>query len=141
MGSEARDQVQVTTRPAQVSSDMVQQLDSRLILMFSGKPRLAKNLLQNVIRNWYSQDKTIVDCFRSNYKLAEKCWQNVLEEDIEGVGECLSEYWMIKRTLAPGSEPRLVRNILDALQPLIVGGGLAGAGGGGFLAAILKDGV
>ena len=48
--SEARDQVQVTTRPAQVSSHMIQQLDSRLILMFSGKPRLAKNLLQNVIR-------------------------------------------------------------------------------------------
>ena len=48
--SEATDQVYVATRPAQVSSDMIQQLNSRLILMFSGKPRLAKNLLQNVIR-------------------------------------------------------------------------------------------
>ena len=91
------------------------------------------------LRNWYSQDLTIVDCFKSNYKLAEKCWSKVIGEDLNGVGECLSSYWEIKRTLAPGSEPQLVRNILDTLEPFIVGGSLTGAGGGGFLVAILRD--
>lgn len=92
-------------------------------------------------RNWYSQESTIVQCFKSNYKLAEKCWSKVIEEDLTGVGECLSSYWEIKRTLAPGSEPQLVRSILDTLEPFIVGGSLAGAGGGGFLAAILREGA
>ena len=63
----------------------------------------------------------------------------MIEEDLTGVGECLSSYWEIKRTLASGSEPQLVRSILDTLEPFIVGGSLAGAGGGGFLAAILRD--
>ena len=92
-------------------------------------------------RNWYSQDKLIVECFKSNYRLAEECWERVEAEDLEGVGECISRYWTIKRTLAPGSEPQLVTNILQVLQPLILGGGLAGAGGGGFLAALLRPGV
>ena len=92
-------------------------------------------------RNWYSQESTIVHCFKSNYKLAEKCWSKVIEEDLTGVGECLSSYWEIKRTLAPGSEPQLVTSILDTLKPFIVGGSLAGAGGGGFLAAILREGA
>ena len=92
-------------------------------------------------RNWYSQDKVIVDCFKSNYLLAEECWEKVQSEDLEAVGGCISRYWTIKRSLAPGSEPQLVTDILRVLQPLIVGGGLAGAGGGGFLAALLRPEV
>ena len=47
---EAIDQVSVVTTAGSVSSEFVQKINSRLLLMFSGKPRLAKNLLQNVIR-------------------------------------------------------------------------------------------
>ena len=54
------------------------------------------------------------------------------------VGECLSKYWTIKKKLAPGSEPQLIKDVMDAMKPFIVGGSLAGAGGGGFLAAVLK---
>ena len=55
-------------------------------------------------------------CFESNYRLAERCWARVEAEDVAGVGECLVEYWGLKRTLAPGSEPALVRTILDTLE-------------------------
>ena len=93
------------------------------------------------VRNWYSQDRDIVECFKADYRLAEECWQRVQAEDLEGIGRCFSQYWTIKRSLAPGSEPQLVRNILDVLQPFTLGGGLAGAGGGGFLAALLRPDV
>ena len=43
-------QVTVTTQPSQVTQHFVDQINSRLLLLFTGKPRLAKNLLQNVIR-------------------------------------------------------------------------------------------
>ena len=92
-------------------------------------------------RNWYSQDQDIVECFQSDYRLAEECWERVLAEDLEGIGRCFSKYWTIKRSLAPGSEPQLVSNILHVLDPLVLGGGLAGAGGGGFLAALLRPEV
>ena len=80
-------------------------------------------------------------CFQSDYRLAEECWEKVQAEDLEGIGRCLSRYWRVKRSLAPGSEPQLVRNILEVLQPFMLGGGLAGAGGGGFLAALLRPEV
>ena len=82
-----------------------------------------------------------MESFQSDYRLAEECWERVLAEDLEGIGRCFSKYWTIKRSLAPGSEPQLVRNILDVLHPFMVGGGLAGAGGGGFLAALLRPDV
>ena len=43
-------QVKVTTSPARLSERLIEELNSRLLLLYTGKPRLAKNLLQNVIR-------------------------------------------------------------------------------------------
>ena len=48
--SQASHSVSVTTVPACISERLCLQLNSRLLLLFTGKPRLAKNLLQNVIR-------------------------------------------------------------------------------------------
>ena len=51
LGSSASShQVTITTQPSQVTQHFVDQINSRLLLLFTGKPRLAKNLLQNVIR-------------------------------------------------------------------------------------------
>jgi fucokinase len=101
---------------------------------------LAKNLLQNVIRNWYSQEPDILASFAANHRLAATCWAAVQAENLEGLGTCMDRYWELKRALAPGSEPELVQRILAALRPVSLGASLAGAGGGGFLAAILKAG-
>jgi fucokinase len=113
-------------------------IESRLLILYTGKPRLAKNLLQNVIRNWYSQEPDILATFAANLKLAATCWAAVRAEDLAALAACLDRYWRIKRALAPGAEPELVQRILAALRPLILGASLAGAGGGGFLVAILK---
>ena len=75
---------------------------------------------------------------QENYSLAGTCAAAVLDEDLVQLGACLTDYWRIKRTLAPGAEPDLVRRIFLALEPFSLGGTLAGAGGGGFLVAILK---
>jgi hypothetical protein len=53
--------------------------EDRLLVLYTGKPRLAKNLLQNVIRNWYGQDPDILASFANNFRLAETCWAAVQE--------------------------------------------------------------
>lgn len=66
---------------------------------------------------------------------AEDC-KNFLEEgNFEAASECIKEYWEQKKRMAPGSEPILVRELLEQLYraDLILAGWLAGAGGGGFL--------
>jgi len=119
-------------------STFLADLEERLLLLYTGKPRLAKNLLQNVIRNWYGGDPDLVAMFKENHLLAEECWQKVQDGDLEGLGSCLDRYWKIKRALAPGSEPALVGSLLAALKPFVLGASLAGAGGGGFLVALLN---
>ena len=42
--------------------------------------------------------------------------------------------------MAPGCEPAAVRSMMNALRPLALGQSLAGAGGGGFLYLLTRDG-
>ena len=41
----------------------------------TGKPRLAKNLLQNVVRSWYSRDSLVVTTCDSLKNTAQRCAQ------------------------------------------------------------------
>jgi fucokinase len=41
-------------RTDEAANDFLNQVDERLILVYTGQTRLARNLLQSVIRNWYS---------------------------------------------------------------------------------------
>lgn len=109
------------------------------LLVFTGKPRLAKNMLQGVIRNWYTRKPEVIqtaDWIESN---AEDCATACLEGDIEKIGKCLNISWEQKKIIAPGCEPPQVKELIDVLKPHIHGVILTGAGGGGFLYAITKE--
>ncbi|CAF0740338.1 unnamed protein product [Rotaria sordida] len=110
--------------------------DERLILVYTGQTRLARNLLQCVLRNWYSG--TISQLFDELEENAIRAAEAVEQGNLSKLGECMSIYWQQKLRVAPGSEPEICRRLIDLLTPYIYGITLAGAGGGGFLAALAK---
>lgn len=59
--------------------------------------------------------------------------------DLVQLGHCISRYWQLKKTLAPGSEPRAVTQIMEALRDRCHGICMAGAGGGGFMYMLTKE--
>ena len=59
--------------------------------------------------------------------------------DIPALGRAIDTYWAQKRAIAPGSEPLFVRELMDRMAPHVYGQSLAGAGGGGFYFALLKE--
>ena len=64
VGSSPSDpQVSVHILHLQPSQAFLDLLEERLLLIYTGIPRLAKNLLQNVVRNWYSKEPDIISCF------------------------------------------------------------------------------
>ena len=59
--------------------------------------------------------------------------------NLEEVGDCLDQYWILKKVMAPGCEPSGVTHMIQALRPYISGTCMAGAGGGGFLYLLMKE--
>ncbi|XP_075045508.1 LOW QUALITY PROTEIN: L-fucose kinase [Mixophyes fleayi] len=131
--------LQVAVEHIELPQGFLEVLNRHLLLVYTGKTRLARNLLQDVLRNWYARLPDImmnVDALVSN---AERCAEAFRGGDTRLLGSCLSTYWQQKKRMAPGCEPLAVRRIMDTLEPHVYGQSLAGAGGGGFLYILTKE--
>lgn len=118
-------------------------LNARLVLVFTGQTRLAKNILQNVLRHWARRNKEIVETVNQLTTGAKRARDCFVSQDINGLADCLNTYWKQKKIMAgESSEPLVVRTVLEKLlaADLIQAGSLCGAGGGGFMVLLMKDG-
>lgn len=139
-------------RPVRVEWERVslkqvrQRLNSCLFLVFTGKTRLAKNILQQCLQRWSDRTDDICATVSSLVTTANAAAEALNVGDLDKLGCHLKEYWKQKKVMAgshSGVEPPLVARILEKLyaKELIRAGSLCGAGGGGFLVILSKDGV
>ncbi|XP_076331169.1 L-fucose kinase-like isoform X2 [Tachypleus tridentatus] len=131
--------IQVFVEPLSPSSECLDLLNRHLVLLYTGRVRLAKNLLQNVIRNWYAGDEEVVCCFKELYQCSLQCVEAIKKGDLSKLGELIDCYWRQKKLLAPGCEPVAVQNLMTRLKPFVHGQVLMGAGGGGFMCILTKE--
>ncbi|XP_037538541.1 L-fucose kinase [Nematolebias whitei] len=114
-------------------------LQQHLLLVYTGKTRLARNLLQDVVRSWYSRLPSMVLNVQQLVSNSEECARACSEGSLVRLGQCLDRSWQQKKLMAPGCEPASVRVMMEALRPLVLGQSLAGAGGGGFLYLLTRE--
>ena len=131
--------LEVVTEQIGCSPAFVRELNARLKLVYTGKTRLARNLLQNVLRNWYGKSAGVLENCERLVANAERCAAAFRAEDMAAVGACVGRYWSQKKVMAPGSEPVLCTRLLETFEPIAHGASLAGAGGGGFMYVLLKE--
>ncbi|XP_048253759.1 L-fucose kinase-like isoform X2 [Haliotis rufescens] len=137
--SEAQLPLKVEAIDLQVSERYVQKFSDRLVLIYTGKTRLARNLLQDVIRNWYARNPHIVTTEDALVMLARECGRAFTDGDLEALGSCANKYWEMKKRMAPGCETLVIQRIMEVLRPHSLGLCMAGAGGGGFMWGIMKE--
>ncbi|KAJ8343194.1 hypothetical protein SKAU_G00305230 [Synaphobranchus kaupii] len=131
--------LKVEVEKLDLSKDFLLSLQQRLLLVYTGKTRLARNLLQDVVRSWYGRLPSIVENTEELVSNAEECARACVEGSLPRLGVCLDRYWQQKKAMAPGCEPAAVRSMMAALRPLTLGQSLAGAGGGGFLFLLTRE--
>lgn len=131
--------LRVEVEQLSLSQDFTSVLQQHLLLVYTGKTRLARNLLQDVVRSWYARLPSIVQNTEQLVINAEECAEACRQGSLSRLGLCMDRYWQQKKLMAPGCEPAAVRMMMNKLQPLILGQSLAGAGGGGFLFLLTRD--
>ncbi|KAK1330581.1 hypothetical protein QTO34_010776, partial [Cnephaeus nilssonii] len=137
--SRAQLPLKVEVEEVTVPEGFVQTLNDHLLLVYTGKTRLARNLLQDVLRSWYARLPAVVQNAHSLVRHTEECAKAFHQGSLPLLGQCLTLYWEQKKLMAPGCEPLAVRRMMDVLAPHVYGQSLAGAGGGGFLYLLTKE--
>ncbi|XP_061577517.1 L-fucose kinase isoform X1 [Cololabis saira] len=131
--------LQVEVERLRPPEEFLVSLEQHLLLVYTGKTRLARNLLQDVVRSWYSRLPSMVLNAKQLVSNSEECARACSDGSLSRLGQCLDRSWQQKKLMAPGCEPASVRAMMEALRPLVLGQSLAGAGGGGFLYVLTRE--
>lgn len=132
--------LQVEYEVLDLPTSFIRDFQDLACLVYTGKTRLARNLLQDVIRRWYSKEQTIVDTFHALPENAHFVRAAFEQQDLEKIGLGLQRYWNQKKQIASGAEPTFIKQVMEAISPYVFGASLTGAGGGGFMIALSKPG-
>ncbi|MCL5997268.1 MAG: hypothetical protein M1546_14615 [Chloroflexi bacterium] len=125
--------------PVLLPSGVQTELAARLLVVYTGQQRLAKNLLQSIVSKWMARDPRVAHPLREIARLAGDMRAALHAGDITRFGELLGEHWGYNKQMDPGCTNAFIDGLFEMARPYINGGKLAGAGGGGFAIMIARD--
>ncbi len=119
-------------RRLKLSSADLNELESRLVVCFSGQQRLARDILRRVMGRWLGREPAMIGLMNDLIGNAHTLAGALESGRWNVVGREIARYWQIKKDLYPASTTPSVDVLLRECAGLSVACGLAGAGGGGF---------
>jgi len=115
-------------------------LKDRALLYFTGRKRMARNILRGVI-GFFEENPDDIACsiIRRLKSDAERAFKAVESCDWDSFCSAVNDYWLSKKALDPGSTNPLVELIIARMAPWISAVSLCGAGGGGFMFVVARS--
>ncbi len=122
---------EISVRPMTLTQERIRELNSHLMLFFTGISRTASNIAESYVNEVEAKEKelrAISDMVNEGISILSG------GPDISHFGRLLHEGWEVKRSLSPKvSNSRIEEIYNQAISAGAVGGKLIGAGGGGFM--------
>jgi D-glycero-alpha-D-manno-heptose-7-phosphate kinase len=120
--------------PLQLSREEILEIESSLLLVFTGQSRESATIVGAQMRDSSDNLGGINQKFEILKQQAKSARDLVSALDMKGLGELLSESWMVKKSTSPLISNNLIDRYFDiAIAAGAYGGKLCGAGGGGYL--------
>ena len=123
----------VNIEPIVMHSSCYRYLESSMMMFYTGALHDANKILDEQSRNVASQNEKINATLRM-CEMTRELKRHFEENDIDFLGETLTQAWEIKKSLASGISSGLIDDChRRGIEAGARGGKLLGAGGGGFL--------
>jgi len=125
--------------PVEMKQEDVEELQRRLVLCYTGKPRLSSNIHRNVWGNFRAGNE---ETARALFTLRDSAYQarDYLENGaIEKLGKLLTVQFEAMKDLDSSTSNEQIEALFELAEPLIIGGKPCGAGGGGCLLFLGKS--
>ena len=114
----------------QLSPDYLKEIETRMVLVFSGVDRISSNIQKSLLENI----ETKFEMLKRTQELAKECYEIFRHEgSLEAIGTMLNESWELKLKMNPLAATELLQNLFNKARLAGADGGkILGAGGGGF---------
>ena len=134
-------QQKLSIRPVELSKATHAELNERFALIYTGQRRLARNLLRDVIGRYIGGEVKTTGALEEIQRVAALMVFELERGNIDGFAALLNRHWELSQQIDEGTTNTCIDQIFLAVEDLIDGKMICGAGGGGFLQVILKKGI
>lgn len=118
--------------PLRIHHDVIQELESNLILCYTGKNHFSGEI-QEEQKARYEEGDNLKKLLEENKKLTYEMKTHLLKGQLNKFGRCLHKMWYLKRQFSPKVTTEALDGIYQtAINHGALGGKLLGAGGGGY---------
>ena len=132
---------EVSSRHLAIPPETMAALSERFCLIYTGQRRLARGLLREVMGRYIAGEPESVAILKDIQVLAKDMAHALEAGDLEAFSEMLSLHWEKSKRLDAGGTNTCIDLIFVAIDDLVSGRMICGAGGGGYLQVVMKEGV
>lgn len=130
----------VEASPLRAPDHTLQDLESRLLMFFTGFSRGAGDVLEDQRRRSEASDSSMLDNLHHVKQLGLRTKEALEAGNLDGYAAVMREHWEYKRARSRGvSSEAIDRWYSKGMENGAVAGKLVGAGGGGFLLFLAED--
>ena len=125
---------EVIVEPLRMSNEAIEQLESSLVLFFTGQERSASEILAEHDRKSQKDDPIMIQNLHQIKEIGLETRKQLEKGNIDKLGELFQVHWETKKKRSANISYPFVDECYEvACKNGAVGGKLIGAGGGGFL--------
>ena len=114
-------------------------LQERLVVYYTGRQRLARDILRRVMGRWLAREPAFLLLAEQLKHGAAALRAALLRGRWATAADHVARYWQIKKELYPGSTTPAIDLLFFQTRDDYQAAGLAGAGGGGFAYFLCRD--
>ncbi|MCL5996581.1 MAG: GHMP kinase [Chloroflexi bacterium] len=132
----------INVEPLMLAPETVERLEKNLLLIFTGAAHDSAHILSHQRKSSQEREARVIDSLQAVYDLALQARQLLLTGKVDEFGRLLDQAWQHKKRFAPGVTTEQIDHCYAlARNNGVLGGKIAGAGGGGFLTLYCEDGA
>lgn len=130
---------QLEVTELKLDEQTIQELDERLVVVFTGQRRLAKGILREIMGEYILGNPVKVEILNDIQKISLMMKYELEKGNINNFCELMNRHLELSKRLDKGSTNNYIDSIIEVCKPYASGMMICGAGGGGFLQLLLKD--
>jgi D-glycero-alpha-D-manno-heptose-7-phosphate kinase len=130
---------EVTATRLEPGPEFLRELESRLVLCYTGQSRISGDAIERVMRGFESADNRIVEALDGIHDAAIAARDAVAAADIDALAKTVAANWRHQRALDAGQVTPAIRRIESAAQTAgAIAGKACGAGAGGCMLFVVR---
>jgi len=134
-------QQKIICTPVRIGKKTLRELNERFAIIYTGQRRLARNLLRDIVGKYIGGDPDVCEVLYKIQQVAVLMRLELEKGHVDGFAKLLNEHWELSKRLDRGCTNTCIDQLFMAIEDLISGKMICGAGGGGFIQVVMKEGV